>query len=556
MYAMQQRNILMTMALLYANGPLHLGHLLEAIQADIWARFQRMRGHNVLYIAGNDAHGTPIMLSAQKQGITPEELIRHVNQAHAKDFNQFLISFDNFYTTHSDENRELASLIYKRLRDNGDIEQREISQAYDEEKAMFLPDRFIKGDCPRCNAEDQYGDSCEVCGATYAPTELKNAKSVLSGSTPVEKQSLHYFFKLDKYSDYLQNWITSGRLQPQIANKLKEWFDVGLQQWDISRDAPYFGFEIPDAPGKYFYVWLDAPIGYMASHQNLCNQHQTSMSFESVWSNDSQAELYHFIGKDIVYFHTLFWPAMLHGSQFRTPSAVFVHGFVTINGEKMSKSRGTFITAEQYLQHLNPECLRYYYAAKLSAQVEDIDLNLEDFMLRVNSDLVGKVVNIASRCAGFIAKKFDGMLSAELHNPELQKILGDRANSIADDYENLHYSKAVRDIMHLADLVNQYIDQYKPWALAKEDGKMDEVQAICSQGINAFRILMVYLKPILPAMAESAEDFLNIEPMSWQDSQSALLSHRINTFKPLMQRIDNGSLDALMNCDNADENKA
>lgn len=551
-YPMEQRDILLTIALLYANGPIHLGHMLEAVQADIWARYQRMHGHNVLYIAGNDAHGTPIMLSAQKQGITPEALIDSVHQAHRKTFAEFLISFDNFYITHSDENRELATEIYKRLRDNGDIDQRDISQAYDEEKAMFLPDRFIKGECPRCGTADQYGDSCEHCGATYSPTELKNAKSVLSDTAPVEKQSLHYFFKLDKYSDYLQKWVTSGRLQPQISNKLKEWFDVGLQQWDISRDAPYFGFEIPDAPGKYFYVWLDAPVGYMASHKNLCDKQNSKPEFDKTWNKDSNVELYHFIGKDIVYFHTLFWPAMLNGADYRTPNAVFVHGFITINGEKMSKSRGTFITGDQYLEQLDPEYLRYYYAAKLSNQVEDIDLNLEDFMLRVNSDLVGKVVNIASRSAGFIYKKFDGLLSSDLHAPELQQALAEAGPAIADDYEHLHFGKAVREIMRLADLVNQYIDQHKPWALAKEKGKMDEVQAICSQSINAFRILMVYLKPILPAMAEKAETFLNIEPLQWDDHLTTLSDHNINKFKPLMQRIERDKLDALVSHENSD----
>ena len=542
----KQRDILLTMALLYANGPLHLGHLLEAIQADIWARFQRMREHNVLFLSGNDSHGTPIMLSAQKQGITPEALIETIQQQHAEHFNAFMISFDNYYTTHSEENRELANHIYNALKANDDIGQREISQAFDPEKEMFLPDRFIKGTCPRCDAADQYGDSCEVCGATYAPTELKDAQSVVSGATPIEKQSLHYFFKLDKYEDFLKEYIDGGHLQPSVANKLKEWFETGLQQWDISRDAPYFGFESPDAPGKYFYVWLDAPIGYMASHKNLCAKNNHAMSFESAWSKGSDTELYHFIGKDIVYFHSLFWPAMLSGAGFRTPTKVNVHGFLTINGEKMSKSRGTFISAGQYLEHLDPEYVRYYFAAKLGPQVEDIDLSMQDFMLRVNSDLVGKVVNIASRSAGFIYKKFDGQLSSELHNPELQKTLVDAGDSIAADFESLQFSKAVREIMHLADLVNQYIDHHKPWALAKEEGKMDEVQLICSQAINAFRLLMIYLKPILPAMAEKSEAFLNIEPLSWNDLQQPLLDHAINKFKPLMQRIDPEAIEHLM----------
>ncbi|MDF1759428.1 MAG: methionine--tRNA ligase [Coxiellaceae bacterium] len=550
----KQRDILLTMALLYANGPLHLGHLLESIQADIWARFQRMHGHNVLYLSGNDAHGTPIMLSAQKQGITPEALIEGIQKQHAEHFNAFSISFDNYYTTHSEENKQLATEIYKALRDNDDIDQREISQAFDPEKNMFLPDRFIKGTCPRCNAEDQYGDSCEVCGATYSPTELKNAKSALSGATPIEKQSLHYFFKLDKYEEFLKHYIDGGHLQSPVANKLKEWFETGLQQWDISRDAPYFGFEIPDAPGKYFYVWLDAPIGYMASHKNLCAKNSSAMSFESVWDKDSETELYHFIGKDIVYFHSLFWPAMLEGAGFRKPTAINVHGFLTINGEKMSKSRGTFISAEQYLEHLDPEYLRYYFAAKLSPHVEDIDLNMQDFMLRVNSDLVGKVVNIASRSAGFIYKKFDAQLSDSLHNTELQKTLVEAGGSIAEAYEKLEFSKAVREIMYLADLINQYIDQHKPWALAKEDGKMNEVQLICSQAINAFRVLMIYLKPILPTMAEKSEAFLNVEPLVWTDLDEPLLNHTINKFKPLMQRIDPEAIEQLMQSNTADEN--
>ncbi len=549
----KQRDILLTMALLYANGPLHLGHLLESIQADIWARFQRMRGHNVLYLSGNDAHGTPIMLSAQKQGITPEALIEGIQKQHAEHFNAFSISFDNYYTTHSEENKQLATEIYKALQANDDIDQREISQAFDPEKNMFLPDRFIKGTCPRCNTEDQYGDSCEACGATYAPTELKNAKSALSGATPIEKQSLHYFFKLDKYEEFLKNYIDSGHLQSSVANKLKEWFETGLQQWDISRDEPYFGFEIPDAPGKYFYVWLDAPVGYMASLKNLCDK-RDDLNFDRYWHKDSEAELYHFIGKDIVYFHSLFWPAMLEGAGFRKPTAINVHGFLTINGEKMSKSRGTFIAAEQYLEHLDPEYLRYYFAAKLSPHVEDIDLNMQDFMLRVNSDLVGKVVNIASRSAGFIYKKFDAQLSDSLHNPELQQTLVNACESIAEAYEKLEFSKAVREIMHLADLINQYIDQHKPWALAKEDGKMNEVQLICSQAINAFRVLMIYLKPILPTMAEKSEAFLNISPLEWADLDKPLLSHSINKFKPLMQRIDPEAIEKIMQSNTANEN--
>ncbi|MGB5224361.1 MAG: methionine--tRNA ligase [Arenicellales bacterium] len=539
-----QRQILVTSALPYANGPIHLGHLVEYLQTDIWVRFQKMRGHECWYVCASDAHGTPIMLRAQSEGISAEELISRVHREHEQDFTDFLIEFDNFYTTHSEENRELSSDIYTRLRDADHISRRTITQAYDPEKEMFLPDRFIKGDCPRCGTKDQYGDNCESCGAAYSPTELINAVSVVSGATPVEKESEHLFFKLADFTDLLKDWIHAGHLQDSVANKLDEWLEQGLQDWDISRDAPYFGFEIPDAPGKYFYVWLDAPIGYMASFKNLCDK--KGLDFDHYWKEDATTELYHFIGKDITNFHCLFWPAELHGAGYRMPTSVFVHGFLTVNGNKMSKSRGTFIMARSYLNHLSPEYLRYYYAAKLGAGVDDIDLNLEDFQARVNSDLVGKVVNIASRCAGFISKKFSGELSSEIHRPELLKQFTDASGSIAEYYESREFGRAIREIMGLADLANQYIDEYKPWVLAKEAGREQEVQDVCSMGINLFRLLIIYLKPVLPAMAASAESFLNVPPLLWQDVNKSLTSHTINRFKPLMTRIESSAIEAIL----------
>lgn len=539
-----QRQILVTSALPYANGPIHLGHLVEYLQTDIWVRFQKMRGHECWYVCASDAHGTPIMLRAQSEGISAEELISRVHREHDQDFADFLIEFDNFYTTHSEENRELSSDIYTRLRDADHISRRTITQAYDPEKEMFLPDRFIKGDCPRCGTKDQYGDNCESCGAAYSPTELINAVSVVSGATPVEKESEHLFFKLADFTELLKDWIHAGHLQDSVANKLDEWLEQGLQDWDISRDAPYFGFEIPDAPGKYFYVWLDAPIGYMASFKNLCDK--KGLDFNHYWKEDATTELYHFIGKDITNFHCLFWPAELHGAGYRMPTNVFVHGFLTVNGNKMSKSRGTFIMARSYLNHLSPEYLRYYYAAKLGAGVDDIDLNLEDFQARVNSDLVGKVVNIASRCAGFISKKFSGELSSEIHRPELLKQFTDASDSIAEYYESREFGRAIREIMGLADLANQYIDENKPWVLAKEAGREQEVQDVCSMGINLFRLLIIYLKPVLPAMAASAESFLNVPPLLWQDANKSLTSHTINRFKPLMTRIESSAIEAIL----------
>jgi len=535
-----KRNILVTSALPYANGPIHLGHLVEYIQTDIWARFQRLRDNTCYYVCADDAHGTPIMLRARQDGITPEELIATIQKEHEADFADFLIDFDNYYSTHSDENKVFASDIYLKLRDGGHIRTQTIKQAYDTEAEMFLPDRFIKGTCPKCGADDQYGDNCEVCGATYDPTELINPVSAISGATPVEKDSEQYFFKLSDFSDMLQQWLKEGHVQSEVANKLDEWFEEGLKDWDISRNAPYWGFEIPDAPGKYFYVWLDAPMGYMASFKNFCDQQNKKgieTNFDDYWAADSKNELYHFIGKDIARFHTLFWPAVLDGSGYRKPTAVFCHGFLTVNGQKMSKSRGTFIKARTYLDNLNPEYLRYYYTAKLSSGVDDIDLNLEDFMQRVNSDLVGKVVNIASRCAGFITKKFDKQLSAELPEPELYKNIVAAGEKIAEFYEKREYNKAVREIMAQADKANVYIDENKPWVLIKEEGREDEVQKICTQGLNMFRLLMTYLKPILPVTAEKSEAFLNTE-FTWAGINQPLLSHEINKFKPLLTRIE------------------
>ena len=537
------RQILVTSALPYANGPIHLGHLVEYIQTDIWVRFQRMRGHQCIYVCADDAHGTPIMLRARQDGITPEALIARIGQEHQADFADFLISFDNYHSTHSEENRELAAMVYERAREAGHIAVRTIRQAYDPEAKMFLPDRFIKGSCPRCGAEDQYGDSCEKCGATYAPTDLKNPVSAISGATPIEKESEHYFFRLADFEAMLRDWIKGEQLQPEIRNKLKEWFDTGLQDWDISRDAPYWGFEIPGAPGKYFYVWLDAPIGYMASFQNYCAR--TGTDFDAYWGPDSTAELYHFIGKDIAYFHTLFWPAMLDAAGLRKPTAVYCHGFLTVNGQKMSKSRGTFIMARSYLNHLNPEALRYYFAAKLGPGVDDIDLSLDDFMQRVNSDLVGKVVNIASRCAGFIQKQSNGRLADTLADEGLYDSFRRSADEIAQRYERREYGQAMRQIMALADVANQYIDERKPWVLAKEAGREAEVQAICTMGLNLFRVLITFLKPVVPKLAADAEAFLGAGELAWDSIGEPLLATRINPFKALMTRIEKDAIDAM-----------
>ena len=542
------RKMLVTSALPYANGDIHLGHLVEYIQTDIWVRFQKMRGNDCTYVCADDAHGTPIMLRAQREGIEPQELIDRVNQDHQADFAGFHVDFDNFYSTHSPENETLCGDIYNKLKSGGHIVSKVIQQAYDEEAGMFLPDRFVKGTCPVCKAEDQYGDSCESCGATYSPTELINPVSAISGKTPIEKDSEHLFFKLGDFETQLQAWIASGSIQPEIANKLQEWFESGLQNWDISRDAPYWGFEIPGAKDKFFYVWVDAPIGYMASHKNLLDKNSQSAQadFDATWNAKSDVELYHFIGKDIAYFHTLFWPAMLMGANLRQPNGVFCHGFLTVNGAKMSKSRGTFINAKTYLKHLNPEYLRYYFAAKLSNGVDDIDLNLEDFSQRVNSDLVGKMVNIASRCAGFIVKRFDGQLSTELAEPELYQRFVNDSESIAKQYEQRKYSQAMREIMALADAANQYIDEHKPWQMIKEEGKEDQVQQVCTVGINCFRALAILLKPVLPKLVAQAETFLNTPNLQWQDIGSPLTGHQINKFKPLMTRVEQEAIDKMI----------
>lgn len=532
---MSRRRILVTSALPYANGPLHLGHILEQVQTDIWVRFQRSRGHECHYVCADDAHGTAIMLSAESQGITPEQQIDAIHSEHLADSSDFGISFDNFYSTHSEETRRWSELIYQRLRDAGAIAEREITQAYDPEKQLFLADRFIKGTCPRCGTPDQYGDNCENCGATYSPAELVNPISALSGATPEERASRHFFFRLPLFTDMLREWIASGTLQPAVANKLREWTDGGLQEWDISRDAPYFGFTIPGETDKYFYVWLDAPVGYMGSFEQYAARE--GLDFDDYWQPGGDTELYHFIGKDIINFHGLFWPAILHAANLRTPTGVFVHGFLTVDGTKMSKSRGTFINARHYLEHLDAEYLRYYFAAKLGPSVDDIDLNLEDFVQRVNSDVVGKVVNIASRCAGFLRNKHDNRMAADCGEEALLKEFSDAGDAIAAAYESRECGRAVRLIMELADRANQYIDQHKPWVMAKDPEQAAKVQAVCSVGINCFRLLMIYLQPVLPSMAERAATFLRCE-LNWADAQTLLQDHELSTFEPLMTRID------------------
>ena len=541
---MSKRRILVTSALPYANGELHLGYMLETIQTDIWVRFQKMMGNECHYVCADDAHGTPIMLKADEMGIEPETLIEQVRIRHQADLDDFHIDFSQFHSTHSEENREISELIYNRLNDSGYIKKRVISQAFDPEKEMFLPDRYIKGECPKCGADDQYGDNCEVCSATYSTTEIKNARSVISGATPIEKDSEHYFFDLPQFEQELKNWTKAGHLQEQVSNKLEEWFKQGLQQWDISRDKPYFGFKIPETEDKYFYVWLDAPIGYMASFKKLCDN--SELNFDDFFNKDSDTELYHFIGKDIVYFHALFWPATLMGSNFRTPNAVFAHGFLSVNGEKMSKSRGTFINARTYLENLDPECLRYYYAYKLTAKIDDIDLNLQDFKKRVNSDLVGKVINIASRSASFVVKKYDKQLSANCIEKSLYDEFFAAGSDIAKHYEARNFSQAMRLIMKLADKANKYIDEKKPWQLAKIEGKEQEVHEITSLAINLFKVLMTYLKPVLPVMARRSEEFLNVDSLKWADIQHPLTNHKINKFKPLMTRIEDDQIEKMV----------
>ena len=550
-----QRKLLVTSALPYANGNIHLGHMVEHIQTDVWVRFQKMRGHECYYVCADDTHGTPVMLAAQKKGISPEDMIAQVREDHLADFTGFGIGYDNYYTTHSEENRELSSEIYQALKANGKIVSRTIEQLFDPEKQMFLPDRFVKGECPSCHAQDQYGDNCEVCGATYSPTELIKPFSAISGATPVLKESEHYFFRLGECEDYLKQWtagsttLADGRvqahLQPEALNKMNEWIEGGLQDWDISRDAPYFGFEIPDAPGKYFYVWLDAPIGYMASFKNLAAR--LNIDFNEYFKADSQTELYHFIGKDILYFHALFWPATLQFAGLRAPTAVFAHGFLTVDGQKMSKSRGTFITAKSYLDEgLNPEWMRYYIAAKLNNRIEDIDLNLNDFIARVNSDLVGKYINIASRAAGFVHKRFDGQLS-DVASSELIQQLQAASASLAQSYEEREYAKALREVMALTDVVNEYVDANKPWELAKQEGQDARLQQVCSELINAFRILTVYLSPVLPKLSAAVAEFLNTPALVWADASNTLpAGHAINKYTHLMQRIEPEQIDKLI----------
>ncbi|MBB3188958.1 methionine--tRNA ligase [Halomonas cerina] len=544
------RKILVTSALPYANGAIHLGHLLEYIQTDVWVRFQKSRGHHCHYVCADDAHGTAIMLRAEQEGITSEALIDRVSREHQEDFARFGVAFDNYHSTHSEENRHFSELIYTRLRDRGHIATRDIEQMYDPVKGLFLADRFIKGTCPKCHADDQYGDNCEACGATYTPAELIDPVSAISGATPEVRSSTHYFFKLPDFARFLKGWIDDDHVQPQIRNKLMEWFESGFNEWDISRDAPYFGFEIPDAPGKYFYVWLDAPIGYLASFKHFCDRE--GIDFDAYWREGSDAEVYHFIGKDIVYFHALFWPAMLHGAGLRTPTAVNCHGFVTVNGAKMSKSRGTFIKAATYADHLNPEYLRYYFAAKLTAGIDDLDLNLEDFAARVNADLVGKVVNIASRCAGFVNKLGGGRLSGHCAAPELVARFISAGNEIAEHYEAREFGRAMRRIMELADEANTYIAEAEPWVLAKQAGRDQEVLDICSVGINLFRQLMVYLAPVVPAMAEGARHFMRLESLDWDSRQELLLDHEVAKFKPLMTRIEGDRIEAMIEASKED----
>ena len=544
MTAQNPRKILVTSALPYANGSIHLGHLLEYIQTDIWVRFQKSRGNECYYVCADDAHGTAIMLRAQQEGITSEELIARVKKEHETDFADFHIAFDNYHSTHSEENRIFSEEIYKACRDNGHIAVRKIKQLFDPVKEIFLADRYIKGECPKCNAADQYGDNCEACGATYTPAELINPFSTISGATPVEKESEHYFFKLPEFEGFLKEWTRSGALQDEVANKLSEWLDSGLQEWDISRDAPYFGFEIPDAPGKYFYVWLDAPIGYMASFKNLCDR-RGDLSFDEFWNKDSTAELYHFIGKDIINFHALFWPAMLKTAGYRTPTAINAHGFVTVNGAKMSKSRGTFIKARTFLNHLNPTYLRYYFAAKLNSGVDDFDLNLEDFVQRVNTDLVNKLVNIASRTASFVAKA-GGKLSTECAEPAMLQDFVDAGDNIAQMYEKREFGRAMKEVMALADRANEYIQQKAPWAMNKEEGRQQEVLEVCSVALNLFHQLATYLAPVLPEIADKTCAFLNIDNLNWESRKQHLLGHEINKFKPMLARAEMDKITAIL----------
>ncbi len=546
------RRILVTSALPYANGAIHLGHLLEHIQTDIWVRYQKLRGNQCIYVCADDTHGAGTMLKAEEEGVSPEVFIERIRLEHIEDFKGFLIEHDNFHSTHSEETRELSELIYNKLDDRGLIFIEEIERLYDPERKMFLADRFVKGQCPRCGSDDQYGDNCDLCGATYDATDLKNPRSLLSGATPELKASEHHFFDLAQYTDMLKSWTTSGAVQPEVANKLAEWLDSGLRAWDISRDAPYFGFLIPGTTDKYFYVWMDAPIGYMASFKHYTKS-GNDIAFDDFWQADSDAEVHHFIGKDIVNFHALFWPAVLEGAGFRKPTRIHAHGFITVAGTKMSKSRGTFINAATYLEYLNPEYLRYYYATKLNGTIDDMDINFTDFVQRVNSDLVGKIVNIASRCAGFISKQFGGELAPALHDAALWQKFVDAKHSVADLYEAGDTSKAVRQITALADLANQYIAHHEPWKMLKDPDQRADVQLICSQGINLFRSLAIYLQPILPAMAEAAQRFLNVERFRWDDVDAPLLAHRVNKFQPLFTRMDKKQVDKLIEASREDD---
>ena len=537
------RKILVTSALPYANGSIHLGHLVEYLQTDIWVRNQKMSGNTCYYICADDAHGTPIMLKAKELDVKPEELIKKTYQEHIKDFEDFGIEFDNYYTTHSEENREYSEFIYNSLKDNGDIKSQEIEQFYDESAKMFLPDRYIKGICPKCGAEDQYGDACEECGATYSPTELKKPISIISNTKPSTKKTEHFFFKLSNYTDYLKKWMKRDSVQSEIQNKLEEWLKDGLADWDITRDKPYFGFNIPGYDDKYFYVWLDAPVGYIASFKNMCDK--KNINFDEFWNHESECELYHFIGKDIAYFHALFWPAMLEASNFRSPNSIYCHGFLTVDGEKMSKSRGTFFNARTYLNHLNPEYLRYYFASRLTNTIEDIDLNLSDFQARVNSDLVGKIVNIGSRCARFINKDFGNELASELNNNKLHDNIIENKNEIIKNYEDRKYSVNIRLITSLADEVNKYLDEEKPWVQIKDDNNRGHVQKVCTDGLNMFKVLAGYLKPIIPDCVDKIEKILQCESISWENIDNQLISKKIDKFEPIINRIDSESIESM-----------
>jgi methionyl-tRNA synthetase len=538
------RKIFVTCALPYANGSIHLGHMLEHIQADIWVRYQRLKGNEIHFVCADDTHGTPVMIKAKQLGITPEEMLKSVAAEHKADFSGFEISFDNYYSTHSPENQFFSNAIYNKLKERGYIASRKISQLFDPEKKMFLPDRFVKGTCPKCKAADQYGDNCEACGATYSPTELINPYSAISGAKPELKETEHFFFDLPQFEGVLKDWIKTGAIPDEMANKLNEWFDSGLQQWDISRDAPYFGFEIPDQPGKYFYVWLDAPIGYLGSFKNYCDRVK-NVDFEDYIKKDSDCEMYHFIGKDILYFHSLFWPAMLNGAEYRMPTKLFIHGYVTVNGAKMSKSKGTFIKAATFLKHFPAETLRYYYAAKSNAKIDDLDLNLEDFIARVNSDLVNKVVNLASRTANFINRKFANKLAAQLTEDQIFSEFANANETIETAYEGREYAKAVREIMRLADIANKYVDDTAPWVLAKDPDKSEELHQVCTNALNMFRILLTYLKPIIPSLVKAGEDFLGLE-LTWENANKPLIAAEINQFKPLFKRIEQKQVDEMI----------